>query len=243
MAVLLCLAQTASAVATRSLEKTASGNFFGDTGFCAWENAPETLQPHWENDPTATPTASGRQDWLSADPIESVTGEMAEMLPEGSNLYSYIGNTPINGIDADGLNALGHFFRNLFRGGRVKGKGGAGAGAPCPRKFGTDMGSGGRQIAHWRGMNKALQGAKPPGVPGNWVRSADGSGGYKWTNPNSTRDYVRVVPAKPNSPHATDRVPTCRRQKDGSFFDKDGNKVPRKSDGSHIPLNDFWFQP
>ena len=41
--------------------------------------------------------------WLSADPLEMVTGEMAEMLPEGPNLYSYLGNSPMNGIDPLGL--------------------------------------------------------------------------------------------------------------------------------------------
>lgn len=41
--------------------------------------------------------------WLSADPLESVTGEMPEMLPEGSNLYAYVGGNPVNGIDDLGL--------------------------------------------------------------------------------------------------------------------------------------------
>jgi RHS repeat-associated protein len=41
--------------------------------------------------------------WLSADPMENVTGKMAEMLPEGSNLYAYVGNDPINGFDPMGL--------------------------------------------------------------------------------------------------------------------------------------------
>ena len=94
MAVLLCLAQTASAVATRSLEKTASGNFFADPGFCTGETAPESLQPQWKIDPAATQSASGRQDWLSADPI----GERG-----GMNLYGYIGNDPLNGVDPYGL--------------------------------------------------------------------------------------------------------------------------------------------
>ncbi|MFC7335848.1 RHS repeat domain-containing protein [Haloferula chungangensis] len=41
--------------------------------------------------------------WLSPDPLENVTGEMAEMLPEGPNLYAYVGNDPINGMDPLGL--------------------------------------------------------------------------------------------------------------------------------------------
>ena len=41
--------------------------------------------------------------WLSRDPIESVTGEMPEMLPEGPNLYAYVGNNPVNHLDPLGL--------------------------------------------------------------------------------------------------------------------------------------------
>ena len=94
MAILLCLAETASAVATQSLEKTASGNFFGDSDICAGEIAPKSLQPQWENDLTTTQTASGRQVWLSADPI----GEAG-----GINLYAYVDGDPINGSDPLGL--------------------------------------------------------------------------------------------------------------------------------------------
>ena len=41
--------------------------------------------------------------WLSRDPLESVTGELAELLPEGPNLYAYAGNNPTNWVDTNGL--------------------------------------------------------------------------------------------------------------------------------------------
>lgn len=41
--------------------------------------------------------------WLSADPLERVTGEMAEMLPEGTNLYGYVGNNPVGAVDPYGF--------------------------------------------------------------------------------------------------------------------------------------------
>jgi RHS repeat-associated protein len=41
--------------------------------------------------------------WLSRDPIEEVTGELAEMLTDGANLYAYVGNNSINYTDPDGL--------------------------------------------------------------------------------------------------------------------------------------------
>lgn len=94
MAVLLCLVQTASAVAAKSPEKTASGIFFTDPNIYTWEIAAEFQQPQWEIDPAATPTASGRQDWLSADPV----GEEG-----GLNMYAYVGGNPLNYIDPFGL--------------------------------------------------------------------------------------------------------------------------------------------
>jgi RHS repeat-associated protein len=41
--------------------------------------------------------------WLSRDPMESITGDMAELV-EDTNLYNYVGNDPLSWIDDDGLN-------------------------------------------------------------------------------------------------------------------------------------------
>ncbi len=40
--------------------------------------------------------------WLSRDPLEFNLGFPAEFLPEGSNLYAYVGNNPANYTDKDG---------------------------------------------------------------------------------------------------------------------------------------------
>ncbi len=111
MAVLLCLAQTASAVAAKSPAKTASGNFFGESNIYTGEILPESLQPQWEIPPITTQLASGRQVWLSPDPI----GEQG-----GLNLYGYVKNEPTQRVDLLGLRTYqigislgGRFFGDL----------------------------------------------------------------------------------------------------------------------------------
>ena len=44
--------------------------------------------------------------WLSRDPLESITGQMPEMLHDGPNLYAYVGNDPINSVDLLGLYSI-----------------------------------------------------------------------------------------------------------------------------------------
>lgn len=45
--------------------------------------------------------------WLSSDPLELVTDTLAELLPEGTNLYLYLGNDPLNYLDPLGLRGGG----------------------------------------------------------------------------------------------------------------------------------------
>ena len=60
--------------------------------------------------------------WLSRDPLEFNLRLPAEFLPEGSNLYGYVGNNPVNYTDADGQfanfvggAALGLLTESLFQ--------------------------------------------------------------------------------------------------------------------------------
>jgi len=59
--------------------------------------------------------------WISRDPIESLTGHRAEVLPEGPNLYAYASNEPLSSADllgleclTDGKTALGDFIQQYW---------------------------------------------------------------------------------------------------------------------------------
>lgn len=45
--------------------------------------------------------------WLSRDPIEQIKGDKPELLPEGPNIYAYVGNSPLGRWDLLGLNLDG----------------------------------------------------------------------------------------------------------------------------------------
>ncbi|MFD2256218.1 RHS repeat-associated core domain-containing protein [Luteolibacter algae] len=94
LAVLLCLAQTASGAITPSLEKIASGEFFEHPTERTQQIQLEAPELQWSHTPSPTKTVSGRGRWLSPDPL----GEAG-----GINLYGYVGNDPINMWDALGL--------------------------------------------------------------------------------------------------------------------------------------------
>jgi len=79
-----------------TLGSSTSDTSFGFSGHFHHELSGDLLTFYRAYDPEL-----GR--WLSPDPLESITGEMAEMLPEGSNLYAYVGSDPVNWIDPYGL--------------------------------------------------------------------------------------------------------------------------------------------
>ena len=156
MAILLCLVQTASAVAAKSPEKTASGNFFTDPNNYTGETAPETQQLQWEIDLATTQSASGRQVWLSADPI----GEAG-----GMNLYGYVGGNPLNRWDPPGLCWKDDFRRSSTWAGSAFGMG-----------LGFLMGGGGGAVASVPTAGIAAIGTVPAGaIAGAAVGTAAGA--------------------------------------------------------------------
>jgi len=103
LAALLCGAAQVSAKVATPHGGNALSEFFSDYEQSTIEKSPAVQELPPEPPLCYYDLASGRGVWLSPDPMERVTGEMAEMLPEGSNLYIYVGNDPVNAIDLYGL--------------------------------------------------------------------------------------------------------------------------------------------
>jgi RHS repeat-associated protein len=62
---------------------------------------------------------------------------------------------------------------------------------------------------------------RPDGIPENWIESnTKGTGGREYANPdNPNYDFVRVMPANPNSPFESQRQPYVVDQINGTFSD------------------------
>ncbi len=84
---------------------------------------------------------------------------------------------------------------------------------------------------------------RPEGVPREWVRKPSRNRkGYRYKGPKNEHNDVRIQKGDPNSTNTGQRQDYIRWKKDGKWLDKDGNPSndPRKT---HIPINEFKFQP
>lgn len=85
---------------------------------------------------------------------------------------------------------------------------------------------------------------RPKGVPKDWVREpTKDKNGVIFIKPGSRgHTYVKIKKGAPNGSQAGQRVDNVRWQRNGQSLDKNGNPVPRKSEESHIPLEEFTFK-
>jgi hypothetical protein len=80
-------------------------------------------------------------------------------------------------------------------------------------------------------------------IPGHWIeRPTDWGDGTKYVNPDKPHDTVRIMPGKPNIPHAAQRRPYVKRMKEGRALDVVGKAVYPRSREAHIPLDEFEFR-
>ncbi len=84
---------------------------------------------------------------------------------------------------------------------------------------------------------------RPKGVPEDWIASLTKDGkGIIYTDPSSKgATYIKVQKGNPNSSQPGQRYDNVRVQKNGESYDIGGNKVPKQSQESHIPLENFKF--
>jgi RHS repeat-associated protein len=79
------------------------------------------------------------------------------------------------------------------------------------------------------------------GAPEGWiVKPSKKGGGTRYIDPKNSRNVIREMPGDPSSPFPSQKVPYVKFQKNGRFYDKDGNPL---SGGdlpeAHIPKSEF----
>jgi hypothetical protein len=89
---------------------------------------------------------------------------------------------------------------------------------------------------------------RPKDIPDDWQTSPSGKNdGEIYKNPKNGHDLVRSMPGKESSPYPGSRAPYLKRQIDGKFYDKFGNKIlgddPGASPEANIPASEFKFIP
>lgn len=70
----------------------------------------------------------------------------------------------------------------------------------------------------------------------------DGNG-VEYKDPNDSGTYVKIQRGNPDSSNEGQKYDNVRWQKSGQSYDVDGNDVERKTKESHIPFEDFKFDP
>lgn len=81
---------------------------------------------------------------------------------------------------------------------------------------------------------------RPEGVPKDWKATPTKNGNGKiYQHPTEKGTYVKVEKGNPNASQPGQRYDNVRVQKNGESYDKNGGVVPRRSEESHIPLEDF----
>jgi len=85
---------------------------------------------------------------------------------------------------------------------------------------------------------------RPKNIPKDWVKSTSNNGkGVRYRDPNNKHNEVRVQRGEPNSSQPGQRQDYVTWKRNGQWLDKNGNRVPRQSLESHIPIDEFKFRP
>jgi len=63
-----------------------------------------------------------------------------------------------------------------------------------------------------------------------------------YVHPLHNHESIRVMPGKPHSPNSLQQKPYTIHMKDGTAFDKFGNKVNKSAPEAHIPVEEFFYR-
>jgi hypothetical protein len=85
---------------------------------------------------------------------------------------------------------------------------------------------------------------RPDGVPEDWLQTPSNKGeGVRYRDPRNLHNEVRIQRGEPDVSNPLQQRDYVKWKRNGQWMDKDGNIVSGESPASHIPIEDFNFNP
>ena len=176
------------------------------------------------------------------------------------NLYAYVANDPVNGVDPTGMVGSSDHYEDVLAGRAepVVPVEKAASSAVILAKAVVTVASvvpAVRTLVRVAQAAQASQGAqntakgsaqaadRPKGVPKDFEPSPTSKGGgTKYTDPANPHNNVRDIPGNPNSQNPSQQKPYVKENVSGQPIDASGRPVSGKSPESHIPRDQYQYR-